>query len=108
MNEHIVRGTDASLLVDFADNPDGITVQDVTAVSFTAKQRAAKHVYGLSDFIVVGNALQFNWTQEMTFALKAGEKLKLEMDIVAKGKCSRLAGIPKQVDVWDSERSEVL
>ena len=107
MDTHITRGTTASIVVDFSDITD-FTVAEITAVAFTVKQRCRTDEYGLSDMVVGEDTLTYHWTQEQTFAMKNGEKLILDMHVMANGERYKIKGIPGRVEVVNTLKNEVM
>ena len=105
---HFTRGANKIISLDFTDNPHGIGINDVTALEFTVRQGPTKHTYGLSDFERVGDKLQYKFSQEQTLALRAGQKVKLEIHILANGNRYPVTSCPAFVQVFDTEYNEVL
>lgn len=105
---YFTRGANKIITLDFTDNPNGIGVDDVTALEFTVKQGKVKNVYNLSDFEKVDNTLSFKFTQEQTLAFRPGQQVKLEIHILAKGNRYPIENCPKFLQVRDTEYNEVL
>ena len=107
MIDCIVRGTTPSLIVDFS-GVTAFTVSDITAVALTVKQRTREDVYGLEDMEVGDSSLAYHWTQEETLAMKAGESIKVDMHVTAKGERYKVLGVPSTLRVETTLYNEVL
>lgn len=107
MDTQITRGTTASIVIDFSDITE-FTVAQITAVSFVVRQKSRTDDYGLSDMIVGRNTLTYHWSQEQTLAMKNGERLTLDMHVVANGERYKIKGIPERVAVVNTLKNEVM
>lgn len=103
--ENIIRGTTPSLVVDFADITD-FTVQEIDEIALTVKSRTQTNIYHLENVEISGNTLIYHWTQEQTLALRAGERLTIQMDVLVGEQ--RYRCVNERVEVVDTQYGEVL
>lgn len=103
--ENIIRGTTPSLIVDFEGITD-FTVQDIDAVALTIKSRTQNEIHGLEDVEIRDNTLVYHWTQEQTLALRAGERLTIQMDVLVG--TERYRCVNERVEVVDTQYAEVM
>lgn len=103
--ENIIRGTTPSLIVDFADITD-FTVQDIDEIALTVKSRTQTNIYHLENVEISGNTLIYHWTQEQTLALRAGERLTIQLDVLVGEQ--RYRCVNERVEVVDTQYGEVL
>ena len=103
--ENIIRGTTPSLVVDFADITD-FTVQDIDEIALTIKSRTVTEIHKKNDVEINGNTLIYHWTQEQTLALRAGERLTIQLDALVG--VQRYRCVNERVEVVDTQYAEVL
>jgi hypothetical protein len=103
--ENIIRGTTPSLVLDFADITD-FTVQDIDEIALTIKSRTVTEIHKLADVEISGNTLIYHWTQEQTLALRAGERLTIQLDVLVGEQ--RYRCVNERVEVVDTQYAEVL
>lgn len=103
--ENIIRGTTPSLIVDFADITD-FTVQEIDEIALTVKSRTQTEIHKLADMEINGNTLIYHWTQEQTLALRAGERLTIQLDALVGEQ--RYRCVNERVEVVDTQYGEVL
>ena len=103
--ENIIRGTTPSLVVDFADITD-FTVADIDEIALTVKSRTQTNIYHLENVEISGNTLIYHWTQEQTLALRAGQRLTIQLDALVD--TERYRCVNERVEVVDTQYAEVL
>jgi hypothetical protein len=103
--ENIIRGTTPSLVVDFTDITD-FTVSEVDEIALTIKSRTVTEIHKLADVEISGNTLVYHWTQEKTLALRAGERLTIQLDVLVGEQ--RYRCVNERVEVVDTQYAEVL
>ena len=103
--ENIIRGTTPSLIVDFADITD-FTVTEIDEIALTIRSRTATEIHKLEDVEISGNTLIYHWTQEQTLALRAGERLTIQLDALVGAE--RYRCVNERVEVVDTQYGEVL
>jgi hypothetical protein len=103
--ENIIRGTTPSLVLDFADITD-FTVQDIDEIALTIKSRTVTEIHKLADVEISVNTLIYHWTQEQTLALRAGERLTIQLDVLVGEQ--RYRCVNERVEVVDTQYAEVL
>ena len=103
----IVRGTTPSLIIDFSGITD-FAVSEITEVALTVKQRTRTDTYGLSDLVTDESTLTYHWTQEQTLAMRAGERISIDMHVLANGERYKVRGIPEQIKVENTDYNEVM
>lgn len=103
--ENIIRGTTPSLILDFADITD-FTVQEIDELVLTIKSRTATEIHKKNDTEISGNTLIYHWTQVQTLALRAGERLTIQLDVLVGEQ--RYRCVNERVEVVDTQYSEVL
>ena len=103
--ENIIRGTTPSLIVDFADITD-FTVTDIDEIALTIKSRTVTEIHKKNDVEINDNTLIYHWTQEQTLALRAGERLTIQLDALVG--VQRYRCVNERVEVVDTQYAEVL
>lgn len=103
----IVRGTTPSLIIDFSGITD-FAVSEITEVALTVKQRTRTDTYGLSDLVADESTLTYHWTQEQTLSMRAGERIIIDMHVLANGERYKVRGIPEQIKVENTDYNEVM
>jgi hypothetical protein len=103
--ENIIRGTTPSLIVDFADITD-FTVSEIDEIALTIKSRTVTEIHKLADMYISGNTLVYHWAQEKTLALRAGERLTIQLDALVGAE--RYRCVNERVEVVDTQYGEVL
>ena len=103
--ENIIRGTTPSLVIDFADITD-FTVQEIDEIALTVKSRTQTEIHKKNEVEINGNTLIYHWTQEQTLALRAGERLTIQLDVLVG--TERYRCVNERVEVVDTQYGEVL
>lgn len=103
--ENIIRGTTPSLILDFADITD-FTVSEIDEIALTIKSRTVTEIHKLADMEIRDNTLVYHWTQEQTLALRAGERLTIQLDALVGEQ--RYRCVNERVEVVDTQYAEVL
>lgn len=103
--ESIIRGTTPSLVIDFADITD-FTVPEIDEIALTVKSRTQTNIYKKNDVEIKDNTLIYHWTQEKTLALRAGERLTIQLDALVGEQ--RYRCVNERVEVIDTQYAEVL
>lgn len=105
MDNVITRGTTPSFIVDFT-GVTAFTVADIEEVALTFKQRTRTDIYHLSDLEIGESTLAYHWTQAQTLAMKSGEKIRVDMHVLANGERYRIVDIPSTLTVDDTLYNE--
>lgn len=103
--ENIIRGTTPSLILDFADITD-FTVSEIDEIALTIKSRTVTEIHKKNAVEISGNTLIYHWTQVQTLALRAGERLTIQLDVLVGEQ--RYRCVNERVEVVDTQYSEVL
>lgn len=104
--EYIIRGTTPSFIVRL--NGTGITVADVENAVLTIVRKTETQKLYLDDLSIdpEQNMLYYHFSQEETLALRNGESLYFEMDILANGE--RYRAVSETHQVKNTAHPEVL
>lgn len=104
--EPIFRGTTPLFIVRL--NGTGINVSDIENVVLSIVWRTGKTKMYLADFTLneEENTIYHHFTQEETLAMRAGEMVYFEMDILANGE--RYRAVSERHDVRNTAHAEVL